>query len=91
MELSLDAETTLTDLYQTLTEEGSKDLGAALIVGATIEDLDIADLMSHLEDDAINNADVHKVFNALTRGSRNHLRAFTKLLNNQGLTYAPAY
>ncbi len=81
----------LTDLYTALIEAGDKSLIDALTVGATIEDLDIADLIALMEGGDIDNADIMAVFNELTKGSRNHLRAFVKLLTRSGYAYEPQY
>jgi len=74
-------------LYDSLVAQGSESLVAALTVGATVEDLDIADLRS-LSTDA---PDIALVYANLEKGSRNHLRAFTKQLVKQGADYTPAY
>lgn len=76
-------------LYDQLTTEGAESLEAALRVGARIEDLDIYDLQRQLE--VVDNADIQAVFENLTRGSRNHLRAYTSRLSALGVTYVPAY
>jgi hypothetical protein len=76
-------------LYNSLTAQGSQSLLDALIVGITIEDLDIFDLESCMED--LDNTDISLVFSNLTKGSRNHMRAFNGHLNNQGYTYVPQY
>jgi len=74
-------------LYDALVEQGSASLVAALTVGATVEDLDIADLQSL----ATQAPDIQLVYDNLEKGSRNHLRAFTKQLVKNGATYTPAY
>jgi hypothetical protein len=74
-------------LYTSLVAQGSRSLVDALTVGATIEDLDIADLQA-LATDA---PDITLVYANLERGSRNHLRAFTKQLGAHDTTYAPTY
>ena len=79
----------LQELYNTLTAMGNQSFLDALIVGETIEDLDIYDLEACLED--VDNIDVELVFNNLCKGSRNHLRAFYGHLSNQGYTYVPQY
>ncbi|MCB0689967.1 MAG: DUF2202 domain-containing protein [Saprospiraceae bacterium] len=81
----------LATLYQNLIEQGSQSLNDALAVGALIEDLDINDLMTLSESGNIDNEDILAVFGELTRGSRNHLRAFVKNLNQYGENYAPVY
>lgn len=79
----------LQNLYAKLIAEGSEALEAAFRVGATIEDLDIADLLK--ASDASDNQDIKAVFGELTKGSRNHLRAFTKNLTNLEASYTPQY
>jgi hypothetical protein len=83
--------TDLQTLYNTLAAAGEASVVAALTVGATIEDLDISDLMSLLDNPDVDNADVTEVFNNLMRGSRNHLRAFVRNLENLDATYSPEY
>lgn len=81
---------TLQTLYDQLVADGSQSLAAALRVGATIEDLDIVDLQQRVT--ASDNADIALVFNHLTSGSRNHLRAFVRTLEQQtGASYQPQY
>lgn len=79
----------LAALYTDLVTKGSKSLTDALIVGATIEDLDIADLATAIE--TTDNEDVQFVYENLMRGSRNHLRSFISQLQRQGTIYEPEY
>jgi len=61
----------------------------ALTVGAIIEDLDINDI-----DHFINNTtkqDLLVVYDNLTCGSKNHIRAYTNQLEINGVTYTPQY
>jgi hypothetical protein len=74
-----------TGLYALLVDQGSESLVDALIVGATIEDLDIKDLQELLIQ--TDNEDITAVYENLLSGSRNHLRAFTYLLSLNGETY----
>ena len=78
---------TFSKLYQDLVKQGSISLVEALKVGALIEELDIKDLQER----ATTTADIDLVFQNLERGSRNHLRAFTRQLSQQGETYIPIY
>jgi len=80
---------TLQTLYNDLTDQGEESLEAAFRVGATIEDLDIFDLRQSIT--SIDNEDILLIFGELERGSRNHLRAFTRQLNRLEATYQPAY
>jgi len=76
-------------LYTSLVSQGSASLLNGLIVGATIEDLDIMDLKTHLL--TIDNQDITAVFNNLMRGSRNHLRSFYANILFVGGIYTPQY
>jgi hypothetical protein len=77
-------------LYNALLAQGTASLNGGLTVGATIEDLDIQDLVNHIAND-VDNADILFVFNNLQKGSRNHMRSFYKLLVMRGITYVPQY
>jgi hypothetical protein len=80
---------TLQQLYTTLVMQGSATLVDALIVGATIEDLDIHDIQvmkSHTT-----SADLLMVYDSLEKGSRNHLRSFVSQLQALGIDYTPQY
>lgn len=79
----------LDELYQQLVDQGRASAAAALKVGATIEDLDIADLKEDLA--AADNQDIAMVFESLIAGSENHLRAFTRQLERRGGEYEPIY
>ena len=75
----------LQTLYSNLVAAGQVNEEEALLVGATIEDVDIFDLNHELE--LVDNEDITRVFENLRRGSENHLRAFSALLTLYG--YAP--
>lgn len=77
-------------LYTSLVAKGSTSLISAFTVGATIEDLDINDLHTHITND-IDNQDILFVFGNLERGSRNHMRAFNRQLKAKGVTYTPQF
>jgi hypothetical protein len=79
----------MTNLYNDLVSLGEKSLLDALIVGVTIEDLDIKDLNELLEE--TDNADIITVYENLNRGSRNHLRAFMRQVTNNGGEYIAQY
>ena len=79
----------LANLYTQLTEKGSNSLVDALIVGATVEDLDIKDLKDLIAQ--TDNEDILAVYQNLQKGSRNHLRSFTNVLNRNGKIYTPQY
>lgn len=73
------------ELYAQLTEQGSTGLVEALKTGAFIEEYDIADLERLLVE--TQNEDVLRVYGHLLNGSKNHLRAFSRILNNLGESY----
>jgi hypothetical protein len=79
----------LGQLFDDLTSFGQQSLADALVVGATIEDLDLADLavLGDLSDEP----DLDLVVENLAAGARNHLRAFTNALAANGLTYEAQY
>ncbi|RLD18249.1 MAG: hypothetical protein DRI69_10640 [Bacteroidetes bacterium] len=79
----------LQQLYDDLIVAGSESELAALIVGATIEDVDIKDLNEFKA--ATTNSDIIEVYDLLTCGSRNHMRAFIKQLDNAGEEYTPQF
>jgi hypothetical protein len=76
-------------LYTSLVASSRTSLVEALKVGAQIEELDMRDITDQKA--GIDNADVLMVYDTLLRGSRNHLRAFMKVLAQQGGSYLPQY
>ncbi len=76
-------------LYNDLIVQGSKSLMDALKVGATVEDLDIKDLEDFLK--ITDNEDIKIVYQNLVKGSRNHIRAFTRNIQRNGGTYEPQF
>jgi len=84
------ADPALQALYNQLVVEGGQSLASALRVGAAIEEIDILDLEKHLAQ--TDQPDIILVYQNLTAGSRNHLRAFVSILGRQtGETYQPQY
>jgi hypothetical protein len=79
----------LQTLYNNLIEQGNESAISALTVGATIEDVDIKDLETYTQ--AVDNQDITLVFQNLTKGSRNHLRAFVRNLEYYGASYTPQF
>jgi len=77
------------ELYLSLVKKGNQSEVDALLVGATIEDLDIKDLQDWIN--KTDNEDIKFVYENLMRGSRNHMRAFVRMLNNYGVNYTPQY
>lgn len=66
-------------LYDQYILQGSQSLNEALLVGKTIEELDIADLTFQLT--FVDNPDIIRVYQNLKTASENHLAAFIKCLN----------
>ena len=79
----------LAALYTDLVAKGKVSLVEALKVGATIEDLDLADVDKALA--ASDNRDIDAVMQNLAKGSRNHLRAFSRRLAALGASYTAQY
>ncbi|MDW7754827.1 MAG: DUF2202 domain-containing protein [Brevefilum sp.] len=80
----------LQNLYDDLMVVGAKSIGDALKVGAAIEEIDILDLQEYLE--SAQNEEIRRVYQNLLRGSENHLRAFTSILEQQtSEIYKPQY
>ncbi len=79
----------LQNLYDSLTAFGSISELNSLLVGAEIEDLDIADIMKM---EAISdNQDLIFVLQNLKKGSRNHIRSFNEKLIAIGNQYVPKF
>ncbi|MEZ6123464.1 MAG: DUF2202 domain-containing protein [Planctomycetaceae bacterium] len=72
-------------LYATLVAAGSRSPLDALMVGAKIEEMDIADLNRLLSQAP--GPQVGQVLAHLLQGSHNHLRAFASQIASQGATY----
>ena len=79
----------MTELYNALVQKGSASVIEALLVGATIEDLDIYDLNASLAQ--TDNEDIQAVYQNLVKGSRNHMRAFANALSAYGVVYTAQY
>lgn len=71
-------------LYDQLLADGRRSVDAALRVGVTIEELDIADLRDRRT--ATDIAAISTVYADLERASRNHLRAFVSQLDARAST-----
>lgn len=77
------------ELYEKLTLKGSESVEEAYKVGALIEEMDIKDLTDQLK--IVTDENIRIVFENLTKGSRNHLRAFNRHIVFLGQTYVPQY
>ena len=76
-------------LYDSFVVKVDLSLLDALIVGATIEDLDIRDINEFKS--RTDKQDIIDMYNNLTCGSRNHLRAYYRLIKAKGGSYGPQY
>jgi hypothetical protein len=89
-EVGIFANTDLQAIYDNLVSLGSQSLADALKVSAAVEEIDILDLQKRLGQ--ADNADIQQVFTSLLKGSENHLRAFTAMLQTQaGESYQPQH
>ncbi len=79
----------LAALYKKLIRQGEKSETQALLVGATIEDLDIRDIIDMKKRTSAPEA--LDAFAKLECGSRNHMRAFTRQLAARGVVYEAQY
>ena len=73
------------DLYTLLVTMGTESLMDAHKVGAKIEELDIVDLRIAMH--GVTDPVLMEVYENLSRGSRNHLRAYARQIYNNGGTY----
>lgn len=77
------------DFYNNFVDKGQRSLEDALIVGATIEDLDIYDLDRFIKE--TKNQDLLLLYKNLQKGSRNHLRAYVRNIQLNGGNYVSQY
>lgn len=79
----------LQELYSSLVAQGEPSAIAALGVGLAIEEMDIVDLEERIA--TADNRALRATLQQLLRGSRNHLRAFSRNLSRRGVTPAPRH
>lgn len=79
----------LQTLYNDLTAQVDISLLDALKVGATIEDLDIKDIIDF--ESRTNKTAILNVYEKLRCGSRNHMRSYYGQLLNNSVTYMPQF
>lgn len=77
----------LQDAYDGLLSSGKTSLVDALKSGAYVEELDIRDLQEQLN--LVEDESIKVVYSNLLRASGNHLRAFNRVLANNGVDYEP--
>jgi hypothetical protein len=73
--------------YRGYLERGERSMNDALRVGAEIEEADMRDITVAIE--ATDNADLALAYQNLLKGSRNHLRAYDRLLAARDVDYEP--
>jgi hypothetical protein len=76
-------------MFDQLVALGETSLINALIVGATIEDVDIYHLQHILDHSDFD--DVNVIVQNMIAGSRNHMRSFVGALEQRGATYTAQY
>ncbi len=79
----------LQTLYNDLTAQVDVSELEALKVGATIEDLDIKDIVAF--ENRTDHNDILDAYSKLKCGSRNHMRAYYNRLLDNGFTYTSQY
>ena len=84
-------EESLNVLYDDFLLRGDMSLGAALLVGAEIEEIDILDLQAVQERANPEHTDIIGTYESLECASRNHLRAFVRHIELQGEPYVPVF
>jgi hypothetical protein len=76
----------LQSLFDTLIAQAEESELAALMTGALIEEVDMQDLDNMLA--STDKTDLIGLYEKLHCGSRNHLRAFVRQIENRGLVYS---
>ncbi|WP_111707570.1 DUF2202 domain-containing protein [Lutibacter citreus] len=79
----------LQELYNTLIKQCNLSLLDAFLVGNTIEDLDIYDIIKN--ESRTSKTDILDVYSSLKCGSKNHLRSFYKQVTQSNGDYNPVY
>ena len=77
----------LQELYDTLVDWGLESELDSLKVGCRVEEKDIRDIQIRI--DRTDEETIETVYANLVKGSRNHLRAFYRVLTRQGGDYEP--
>jgi len=85
-QIGLFTDTGLQRLYDTLVAQGQQSLMSALMTGALIEEVDMQDLDRMIG--SSEQEDLIALYEKLHCGSRNHLRAFVRQIENRGEVYA---
>jgi hypothetical protein len=83
------ADPKLQALFDVLAARSAQSVGEALIVGAEIEEIDLIDIEKRKAE--ADNADIVRTYSNLIEGSKNHLRAFVKVLATMSIVYDPRH
>jgi len=79
----------LQEKYDGLVASGVISYINGLIAGATIEEIDMVDILHAIE--VTEHDDLNQTYGNLLDGSKNHLRAFVGALETQGYVYEPQF
>ena len=79
----------LQELYNQLVTKGKASLNDALYVGGLIEEKDMRDILAAIS--ATDERAIVIAYSNLLDGSKNHLRAFVRVIEAQGLVYQAQY
>lgn len=77
------------ELYKSLVERGTVSIQEAYKVGALVEEMDIVDIRKLMS--GTQKQEIRTVYDALARGSQNHLRSFARQLRVLRVEYIPQY
>jgi hypothetical protein len=75
--------------YHALVDAGTISFVEGLYAGATIEEIDMIDIQHAI--DITSQIDIITTYQNLLEGSKNHLRAYVRALEAQGIQYDPQY
>ncbi|MBL8260009.1 MAG: DUF2202 domain-containing protein [Candidatus Competibacteraceae bacterium] len=87
--VGLFANTDLQAMHDGLIARGQQSVTEAFYAGAAIEEIDILDLQEAIAE--TDKADLRQSYENLLAASGNHLRAFVRNIEAQGLVYEPQY
>jgi hypothetical protein len=83
------ADPALQALFDVLAARSTQSTVEALIVGAEIEEIDLIDIVKRKSE--ADNPDIVRTYENLIEGSKNHLRAFVKVLASMSIEYQPRH
>lgn len=83
------ADPALQALFDVLAARSTQSVVEALIVGAEIEEIDLIDIVKRKSE--ADNPDIVRTYENLIEGSKNHLRAFVKVLASMSIEYQPRH